>query len=113
MRARALSPSLSLLSLSQVSSLYTNLEHREALLSVVKFLHGLCHKDLDRGLVANFLTAPSTGPCGQGVQVLSLLAFLVQTVQILTPEELWDFMCVCVCVCVQQRGLSMHPIYVT
>jgi len=27
-----------------VSSLYTNLEHREALQAIVKFLHGLCHR---------------------------------------------------------------------
>jgi len=55
-----------------VSSLYTNLEHREALQATLKFIHGLCHRDLSRELVCPFLQAQSAGPCGRGTQARGL-----------------------------------------
>ena len=51
-----------------VSSLFTNLQQREALQSVVKFLHGLCHREVNRDLVCQFLQTPAAGPCGRAAQ---------------------------------------------
>ena len=51
-----------------VSSLFTTLQHREALQSIVKFLHGLCHREVSRELVCQFLQTQAAGPCGRAAQ---------------------------------------------
>jgi hypothetical protein len=55
-----------------VSSLYTQLEHRDALHAIIKFLHGLCHRELNADLARAFLQGESGGPMGQGMQARGL-----------------------------------------